>query len=253
MKQLFILLLLVSGLGSYAKETKVIIRAKARDGKFVGSSLGGAYIIIRNNLNNQILAEGKTAGTTGNTQLIMQTPLSRGGSICDDQTAKFEANIDIAEPTAVSITVYAPLNNRQAQTKVSTELWLIPGKHILGDGIILEIPGFIIDILTPRTHQYIPLHTIAGKPFAVQANMVMMCGCVIQKGGIWNADKIEVKGILKKDGQYIREVELSLIATNLFEGNFPITTRGDYELTVYAYDPATGNTGIDKVNYVVFE
>jgi hypothetical protein len=28
----------------------------------------------------------------------------------------------------------------------------------------------------------------------------MMCGCVIDKGGVWNSDEIEVKGILKKDG-----------------------------------------------------
>jgi hypothetical protein len=37
-------------------------------------------------------------------------------------------------------------------------------------------------------------------PFQFQANIVMMCGCVIDKGGVWNSDEIEVKGILKKDG-----------------------------------------------------
>lgn len=253
MKYIFLLLLTLSSLVSYATPTKVIIRAKARDGKFIGSSLGGAYVIIRNKLNNQILSEGKTEGSTGNTGLIMQTPLQRGGSITDNQTAKFEAMVYIDEPTAVSIEIYAPLNNRNAQARVSTELWLIPGKDILGDGIILEVPGFIIDILKPRTHQYIPLKEIAGKPFPVQANIVMMCGCVIEKGGIWNADKIEVKGILRKDGQYLRDVTLSLTATNLFDGNFPVTAKGNYELIIYAYDPLSGNTGVDKVNYVVYE
>lgn len=73
-------------------------------------------------------------------------------------------------------------------------------KDILGDGIILEIPGYIIDILKPRTHQYIPLKTIKDKPFQFQANIVMMCGCVIDKGGVWDSEEIEVKGILKKTG-----------------------------------------------------
>lgn len=140
-----------------ATETKLMVRAKARDAKFIGSSLGGAYGIIRNKLNQQILAEGKTIGSTGNTDLIMKDPKMRGSSITDAQTAGFLAQIDINEPTHVSIEVVSPYNHRQAQAKVSTELWLIPGRDILGDGIILEIPGFIIDILNPTDS---PVHFI---------------------------------------------------------------------------------------------
>jgi len=250
---IFIATLLFSSLSLSAAETKIMIRAKARDAKFIGSSLGGAHIIVRNKVNRQILAEGNTTGSTGNTELIMKVAKSRGASITDPQTAGFLASIDIDEPTFISIEMISPLNNKQAQAAISTELWLIPGKHILGDGIILEVPGFIIDILKPRTHQYIPLNTIKGKPFQFQANIVMMCGCVIEKGGVWNSDEIEVKGILKKDGKYIKEVTLSLISTNLFEGSDMLNTPGNYELTLYAYHEKSGNTGVDKVNYVVYE
>lgn len=236
-----------------ATETKVMIRAKARDAKFIGTSLGGAHIIVRNKLNGKILTEGNTTGSTGNTDLIMKTPKIRGNSIADEQTGGFIANIDIDEPTFVTVEVISPLNSRQAQATVTTELWLIPGKDILGEGIILEIPGYIIDILKPRTHQYIALNTIKDKPFLFQANIVMMCGCVIDKGGVWNSDEIEVKGILKKDGKVIKNVDMSLVSTNLFEGNHLINTPGNYELILYAYDKKTGNTGVDKVNYVVFE
>ncbi|WP_278380120.1 hypothetical protein [Chryseobacterium arthrosphaerae] len=236
-----------------ATETKVMIRAKARDAKFIGTSLGGAHIIVRNKLNGKILAEGNTTGSTGNTDLIMKTPKIRGNSIADEQTGGFIANIDIDEPTFVTVEVISPLNSRQAQATVTTELWLIPGKDILGEGLILEIPGYIIDILKPRTHQYIALNTIKDKPFLFQANIVMMCGCVIDKGGVWNSDEIEVKGILKKDGKVIKNVDMSLVSTSLFEGNHLINTPGNYELILYAYDKKTGNTGVDKVNYVVFE
>lgn len=236
-----------------ATETKIMIRAKARDAKFIGSSLGGAYVIIRNKANQQILAEGKTSGSTGNTDLIMKVAKTRESSIVDAQTAGFLAKVDINEPTFVSIEVVSPINSKQAQAKVSTELWLIPGKDILGDGIILEIPGFIIDILKPRTHQYISLKAIKDKPFQFQANVVMMCGCVIEKGGVWNADGFEISGILKKDGKYWKDVKMSFVSTNLFEGDIQIETGGNYELTLYAYDQKTGNTGVDKVNYVIYE
>lgn len=254
MKTLFLATaLLFSSLMVSATETKVMIRAKAKDAKFIGSSLGGAHIIIRNKLNQRILAEGNTSGSTGNTDLIMKTPKVRGNSIADEQTGGFLATVDIDEPTFVTIEVISPLSNRQSQAAVSTEMWLIPGKNIVGEGIILEIPGYIIDILKPRTHQYIGLNTIKNKPFLFQANIVMMCGCVIEKGGVWNSDEIEVKGILKKDGKFIKNIDLSWVSTNLFEGSDMINTAGNYELTLYAYHAKTGNTGVDKVNYVVFE
>ncbi|KMQ62956.1 hypothetical protein ACM46_13440 [Chryseobacterium angstadtii] len=249
----FIIALLFSATTVSATETKIMIRAKGKDAKFIGSSLGGAHIIVRNKINREILAEGNTTGSTGNTDLIMKTAKTRGVAITDSQTAGFLATIDITEPTLINIEVISPFNNRQAQATVSTELWLIPGKDILGDGIILEIPGFIIDILKPRTHQYIPLNTIKGKPFLFQANIVMMCGCVIDKGGVWNSDEIEVKGILKKDGKYSKDITMSLVSTNLFEGSDWINSPGNYELIWYAYDEKTGNTGVDKVNYVVYE
>jgi hypothetical protein len=236
-----------------AMETKIMVRAKARDAKFIGTSLGGAHIIIRNKLNQRILAEGNTTGSTGNTDLIMKTPRIRGNSIADEQTGGFMAAVDIDEPTFVNIEVISPLNSKQAQAVVSTELWLIPGKHILGEGIVLEIPGYSIDILKPRTHQYISLRSIKDTPFLFQANIVMMCGCVIDKGGVWNSDEIEVRGILKKDGKFIKNVELSLVSANLFEGSHLISSPGNYELVLYAYHEKTGNTGVDKVNYVVYE
>ncbi|MDE5436513.1 hypothetical protein KRE40_06450 [Elizabethkingia meningoseptica] len=252
-KFIFILAMLCANIAMvFAIPTKIMIRAKARDAKFIGSSLGGAYVIVRNKVNQQILAEGKTTGGTGNTDLIMKTSKTRGTSIVDDQTAGFIANMDIYEPTFVSIEVISPFNNKQAQAKVSTELWVIPGKDIVGDGIIMEIPGYIIDILKPRTHQYLSLSTIKDKPFQFQANIVMMCGCVIEKGGVWNSDEIEVKGILKKDGKYYKDIKMSWVSTNMFEGEETINSPGNYELTLYAYHEKTGNTGVDKVNYVIY-
>ena len=248
-----ILLLIFLNTFSYATETQIIVRAKAKDAKFIGSSLGGAYVIIKNKMTGTILAEGKTEGSTGNTDLIMKSPKERGVSISDENTAKFMASIDIDEPVFVSIEVYSPINNKQARVNASTELWLIPGKHILGDGIIIEIPGFIIDILEPRTHHYISLTIVQNKPFKLKANVVMMCGCTINKNGIWDSEKIEVTAIVKLNDQFLKEVSLNFVSTNLFEGELTIEDEGQYEVIIYAYDSNSGNTGVDKVNYVIYK
>jgi hypothetical protein len=235
----------------HATETQIIVRAKAKDAKFIGSSLGGAYIVIRNTVNNGILAEGKTAGTTGNTQKIMKSPRERDLPFSDDKSAKFHATIDIDEPVFIRIEVVSPYNHRQSQVRASVEMWLIPGKHILGDGVIIDIPGFIIDVIAPRTHQYIPLSSIRDQLFEIRANVVMMCGCVIDKGGTWNSDEMEVKAIIKKNGTVIQEVNMSLIEANLFKGNLFINDKGEYEFIVYAYNQKTGNTGVNKINFII--
>lgn len=244
--------LLLIGYISNAIETKIIVRVKAKDGKFIGSSLGGAYIIIRNKTNQQIIAEGKTAGTTGDSEIVLKKNRQRHDPYADDGAAKFLASVDINEPVFITIEVVTPYNHKQSQVHAVSEMWLIPGKHIIGDGVIVEVSGYIIDILSPRTHNYIPLNSINDKPFKVQANIVLMCGCIITKGGYWNGDEMEVIAIVKKDGVELKRVSMQIISANLFEGFLDIKEKGDYEFTVYAYSQKTGNTGVDKVNFVIY-
>ncbi len=249
-KFILLTLFLALSVNVSATETKLMVRAKAKDAKFIGSSIGGAYVIVRNAVNNEILAEGITTGSTGNTDLIMKTPMDRNTQLTDDKTAGFLAVVDIDEPTFVRVEVISPYNKKNAQVHASTELWLIPGKDILGDGVVVEIPGFVIDILTPNTHQYISKQSI-GDGLDIRANMVMMCGCPIEKGGIWDSTPMEVVAILKKDGTTVARIPLDNPSRNIFDGRMQVTETGYYEVTVYAYDSTTGNTGVDKVNYVV--
>ncbi|MCB0372059.1 MAG: hypothetical protein KDD31_03500 [Muricauda sp.] len=238
-------------LNVFATETKIMVRAKAKDAKFVGSSIGGAHVIIRNALNGQILAEGTTQGSTGNTDVIMKNPKERYTQLSDDKTAGFLAILDIDEATFVRIEMISPINKRNAQVHASTELWVIPGKDILGDGIVLEIPGFVIDILNPNTHQYIPIASLKDTGLDIKANIVMMCGCPIEKDGLWDSNLMEVKAIFKKDCKTIEELVLTNPSRNLFEGNLKVEEAGAYELTIYAYNATTGNTGVERINYVI--
>ena len=173
-KALYTLFLLLIGFAysTYATETKLIVRVKAKDAKFIGSSMGGALVMVRDSETGQILAKGLTKGSTGNTKLIMYTT-ERGVALSDEATAKFETTLDIDEPQLVTIEASGPYSQRQSMATSTAQVWLIPGKDIVGDGVILEVPGFAIDILAPQAHERISLNKNRGK-ISITINMVMM-------------------------------------------------------------------------------
>ncbi|MGA8855054.1 MAG: hypothetical protein WB492_12840, partial [Christiangramia sp.] len=147
----FTLLLMVFSANLRAQETSIMIRAKAKDAKFIGTSIGGAKILVKDALTGEILDEGVTSGSTGNTDKIMKQDWKRSEMLSDDETAGFKASLNIDSPKFISVEAYAPINKKQAQVMSSTQLWVIPGKDIAGDGVILEIPGFVVDIVSPQT------------------------------------------------------------------------------------------------------
>ncbi|MEO2126743.1 MAG: hypothetical protein ABGW91_01170 [Christiangramia sp.] len=231
---------------SYAQQTSVMIRAKAKDAKFIGSSIGGAKILVSDAQTGVILAEGITSGSTGNTDLIMKTAHERGQSLSEESTAGFLATLDLETPVLAQIDVYAPWNKKQAQVHASTQTWILPGKDILGDGIVVEIPGFVIDILAPQTHE-----RLASEVFEVKANIVMMCGCPVEENGLWNASNYQIRAVALQDGKKVKEIDLQQTEkSSTFSGNMQLE-KGLYEIQVYAFDPETGNTGLDRTNILI--
>jgi hypothetical protein len=61
-----------------------------------------------------------------------------------------------------------------------------------------------------------------------------------------------VKAIVKHNGEAAGTVPL-VYADNpsTFEGSLNITKAGTYEIIVYSFDPATGNSGVDKTTFTV--
>jgi hypothetical protein len=229
-----------------AQETEVMVRVRSKDAKFIGSSIGGARIIIKNAETGELLASGMTSGSTGDTRLIMQQPHSRNERLTDENTAGFLAKLNLEEPVFVTVEAIAPYNKKQARVMSSTQLWLLPGKDIIGDGLVLEVPGFVVDILSPQTHE-----RISSENVEIKANVVMMCGCPITPGGIWDADQYEITAVLSSEGKEVKELQLKA-------GEKPSTFSaettlepGMYELLIYAYDSMSGNTGVDQLNFIV--
>jgi hypothetical protein len=249
---LSILLMVIAWVGvGEAAETKVVVRAKSKDAKFIGTSMGGAQVTIRRSDDGRVLAQGLTQGGTGDTARLMVDPIQRGKPLADAGTAKYEATIDIGTPTLVTIEVSAPAAQPQSRITSSTEIWLIPGKHVVGDGVIVEIPGLAVDVLSPQTPEDVTLGDKSAM-IPITANVVMMCGCPIESDGLWKALEYEVGALVKRDGEAMQSVVLAYAGKrNTFEGRLEVTKKGVYELTVYAYHPSTGNSGVDRATITV--
>lgn len=248
-----VVLILLGGVSAaLAVPTRITVRVKARDAKFIGTTLGGALVTIRNADTGELLAKGMTEGATGDTETMMKRPARRGAPLSDWNTARFTATIDLERPTLVEIRGYGPLAQRQAAGTVSVTQWIVPGKDIAkGDGIVLELPGFVVEVLDPPAHLRLSREQVP-KRLELRANVTMMCGCQLEPGGVWDAERVEVRALVRKDGKPVGEIPLSCTEEpSQFAGSLDVQGAGVYEVTVYAYDPSNGNTGVDATTVVV--
>lgn len=233
-----------------AAETRIDVRVISKGAKFIGTSMGGAGITIKDADTGQLLAQGKTAGSTGDTAKIMRQPARHHAPVSTGDAAVFRATLALEEPRRIEVTARGPLAQPQAAATVSLTQWVVPGKHIDGgDALVLEMPGFVVDILVPPAHQKL---VSSGNPIELRANVTMMCGCPIEPDGLWDANQFEVGALVKRNGEDVSELRLEYAgSTSQFRGALDIRDPGAYEITVYAYDPENGNTGVDKTTVVV--
>ncbi len=251
MKNFLITVFLITcftALGQEAKDTKIIVRTKAKDAKFIGTSMGGSMIIIRDAMTNEVLAKGVTEGGTGNTELLMTTPKERYTEITEG-AASFETSISLQKPLFVTIEAISPVNHEEARVVSQTQVWLVPGKHMDGEGIILEIPGFVVDGLFPQTHQGFSIEK--DKIVALKANIVMMCGCTISEGGTWDSETMEVEAAIYVNGDYWKTIPMTIAGENTFTATLTLEKTGSHEAIITAYHPISKNTGVDQLNFRV--
>ena len=232
-----------------AEPTQIEVRVLSKGAKFIGTSLGGVEIVVRDADNGELLVRGVTAGTTGNTDRIMKQPRHRHDRLSDDASAVFRTTLELDAPRRLQVEAFGPLAQRQAAARATSEMWVVPGRHVTGgDGWLLELPGFVVDVLEPPAHQ----RRLGATSIAVRANVTMMCGCPIEPGGLWDANGFEVRARVSRNGMRAGEVALAYAGeTSQFAGEIPAGEPGAYEIVVYAYDPKSGNTGLDRTTVVV--
>jgi hypothetical protein len=228
--------------------TRVMVRVTSHDAKIIGSGVGGSRVTIRDARSGKVLAEGVQEGGTGDTSLIMGAR-ERGGSVYDTEgAAGFLAELQLEEPTWVEITGEGPLGTPDALRRTTKSLLLVPGRDVLGDGVVLELLGFTVELHEPSEGTALP----SGRPVDVLARVTMLCGCPTSPGGIWDSDGYDIVARVIRNGVVESETSLSYAGeTSMHSATIPPLEPGEVTLEVLAMDEARGNFGMAQQTYTV--
>ena len=238
-----ITLLIALGLlssAAIAEPTEVVVRVISQDAKFVGDSMGGAEVILRDAKNGQILAKGITSGGTGDTDRIMAAK-GRSPARASDTAASFRTTIDVKRPLLVRVEIKGPLGFPKTMQRATSERWLVPGQNaVVSDGWVVELPGLAVRLIDPM-----PVAFIREQKHVLTAEVQLMCGCPITPAGLWDSANYEVSAQVRQDGK-LREVVLLPFsaAPGRFAASWTPKTKGKADLIIIARNRTTGNTGV---------
>lgn len=228
-----------------AEPTPVTVRVMVSDGKFIGDAMGGARVVIRDAETGALLSEGVTRGGTGDTRRLVEAPKPRDARLTGPEDSRFEAVLDIDRPTRVTVEVSGPRFLAQSEARASMTQWVLPGRSPHGpDGWILLLAGLSIDLISPTVYdRTVP----AGAPVAIEANVMVLCGCGIEPGGTWDPARYEVAYRLTSgSGEIISEGPMTYAGrVSRYTAAAPGVPGGTYQLTVTARDRLTGSAGVD--------
>lgn len=223
-----------------AEPTEIVVRVISQDAKFVGDSMGGAEVVLRDSASGAVIAQGVTAGGTGDTPSIMAAT-GRSPLRATDSAASFRATVDIDRPTLVRVEVRGPLGFPQTIQRASSERWLVPGlSAAAGEGWVVELPGLAIRLLGSWQSGL-----RQGVATEMTAEVQLMCGCPITPGGLWNAADYDVVMQIRRDDRVLQTVKLTFAeAPGQFRARWTPGPAGTAEVTIIARNRITGNTGV---------
>lgn len=225
-----------------AQTTRVNVRVVSHDAKIIGDGVGGARVVVRDPSTGRVLAEGIQRGGTGDTQSIVREPHARGQAVYEAPgAAVFTAEFELDAPKVLEFIGEGPLGYEHAMQRAVKRMLVVPGEDILGDGVLLELHGFIVELIEPKT-------PAAGGTVTVTARVRMLCGCPHTLGGLWDAERISVKARLYEGSRVIREAILEYAGEpNMFTGAISLQDAGpNARLVVLANDADRANFGMSR-------
>ncbi len=258
MRALFLTLLATCALALPAaaqyneEDVNIKITVRAQDGRIVGNGVGGAYVIMRDRRNGDVLAEGVTAGDSGDVKTIMSAT-ARDAVLGSDTSADFEFSLAVLEPLPVTVSARAPLAQGQSEVTANHDMILIPGQdYSTGDGILITVPGFMVDIAEPAVAKTIKHDP--EKTTALRVHVAKLSGDAVgAKDGPWPADRYKVQAHIFKESVFVTSAALTYgNEPGLFSAKLKMPLPGTYRVIVSAFDPLTKESGIDSTT-ITFE
>lgn len=255
--------------------TQVKVRVQALGGKFLGDDIGGAIVTIRDSQTGQLFASGTTTGDSGNlgtsysptsslfTIVTPQKPQPTIRWLSPDsdasKTSHFSPVIDLTRPTLLEISASGPVGGLQSAHQVTTREWFLPAIPPTELGLVIVIPGLLVQVMQPATHSAV---TAANSPLTIEANVGMMCGCPINntEGNPWQPDDFQVLAEFRRVNPPRPEPVLPPVILGFagiasrFRGLAVIPNVAEtayYELIVVARQFSTGNIGTGIVTLIV--
>jgi hypothetical protein len=223
--------------------TKLVVHVVSHDAKVIGQGVGGARVTVKDVETGRELASGMQMGGTGSTPLIITTPRARGAEIYGG-AGSYTATLELSKPTRVEVIAEGPMGAAHATQRASKTLLLVPGRHIEGDGLVLELHGFTVELLPAAEGAPAP-SAKAGQPYALRTRVTMLCGCPTEPGGTWDANGFDVTARLLKDGKVVVEAPLAYAGqTSTYSGSIVPPQAGNYQLELLAVSKGDPNAGL---------
>ena len=233
--------------------TTVLVRVVAHGAMVLGREVGGARVTITDVTTGQILATGFQQGEAGDQNQIMRTPHMMEEPIYSTRpSAAFTATLQLHKPTPVEISAEGPLSFPAAIQKTSKTLLLIPGQDLTEDGIVLHLYGYLVQIERPKPREAL----IAKDDVKLRASVRTLSGSLVRPHGDWDSRKVRIYGEVLIGALVIERLQMFYDeGSRTFEAPFFVPSLKEVPqgiiLRVIATDLATGNAGMDQVNYPV--
>ncbi len=223
-----------------AEPLPIVVYVISKDAKFIGDSMGGAEVILRDVSSGKVLAKGTTKGGTGDTDRIMRSN-GRSPLRVSIDAANFATVVDINEPRLVRLEVKGPLGKPANIIRASAERWLVPGQMLdSGEGWTIELPGLVVDFISTQKFT-----VYASATFALHAQISLLCGCPITPDGMWDAAEYKVEALFYRGTQLMARTPLAFSrAPGGYAGSIAIKNAGSYRLVIAARNIRSGNSGL---------
>lgn len=259
--------------------TKVLVRVLSHGAKAM-SQQTGAIVVFRDARTGKELDKGPVQGSTGDTKALMEagyprmespTGLLKGdkGFMPDgrtyessDDAAMYRTTLYLTKPTQLMIEVYGPLMPQHSMGSTITSTWVFPGEDIVGQGIVVDLRGLIVDLRDAMRDAEIDADSVRdGIP--VPFFMRMMCGCPIAPGdsGLqWRAEDFKITTQAYYKGKLYHEdvatADKLFVDVSTFKATVPLPkdlpegpmSRERVKIRVMAAQPMQSNYGIDELD-----
>ncbi|WP_447973232.1 hypothetical protein [Nitrospira sp. Kam-Ns4a] len=233
--------------------TDVVVRVVAHGAMVLGDEVGGARVTITDVATGQILVSGLQVGEAGDQNQIMRTPrFMEEPRYTSRPSGSFRTTLHLEKPTLVEVTAQGPLAHPAAMQKASKTLLLIPGQDLTQDGLVLELNGFIVEIVHPPPGQ--PLR--ATDDVKLTASIRMLSGAPLRPHGDWDSRKVKIYGEVLIGDRVLERLQMFYSGTKShFEAPFfvpsPKEAPDGVTLRVVAADGAGVNFGLGEARYPV--